>query len=327
LTPRTAHSTTTRRSVGVAVVSYNSADALSASLPLLIAEDGLELVVVDNASQDKSVLVAEASGAEIVRLDQNMGFAYGCNRGADALRDRCDWLAFVNPDVEISGRELLRLASEAPGDLVALTPNLVDHDGVPQRAVARPEPTVGQLALRFLLSARCEYKARRMYTSFRRQKDRYFDTPVLSGACLLVRADAFYEVGGFCEAYFFNVEDIDLTCRLRWAGGRIAVDRSLEVVHERGHSSSVPEEARILEAVRAMFTFFALHRTRHETLAAGLAMVVGCVLRGLIRLVAGQSSYRVRSPAHAYLLLAGALIEAVRGQRPCPGKIPRPMFV
>ena len=133
-----------------------------------------------------------------------------------------------------------------------------------------------------------------MYESFRRENERYFEAPVLSGACLLVSAEAFYAVGGFCEEYFFNVEDIDLSCRLRWAGGRTVVDRSFAVVHERGHSSSVPEEARILEAVRAMLTFFALHRTRRETAAAGLAMIVGCALRGLIRFAAGRTSYRVR---------------------------------
>lgn len=309
------------------MVAYNSADVLSVSLPPLVAHEGLAVVVVDNSSQDESVAVAEAAGAAVVRLDRNTGFAYGCNRGADALRDGCEWLAFVNPDVEVPGRELVRLAREGPRDVVALTPNLVDHDGVPQRAVARPEPTAGQLALRFLLSARSEYKARRMYNSFRQATDRYFDAPVLSGACLLVRAEAFFAVGGFCEEYFFNVEDIDLSCRLRWAGGRTAVDRSFEVVHERGHSSRVPEEARILEAVRAMLRFFALHRSRRATAAAGLAMVIGCVLRGLVRFAAGQTSYRVRSPARAYLRLGRALVEAVRGGRRCAGEIPRPMFL
>ena len=36
-----------------------------------------------------------------------------------------------------------------------------------------------------------------MYEAYRLDTERYFDAPVLSGACLLVRAEAFYALGGF----------------------------------------------------------------------------------------------------------------------------------
>ena len=73
----------------------------------------------------------------------------------------------------------------------------------------------------------------------------------------------------------------------------MVVDRSLAVIHERGHSSRVPEEARILEAVRAMLSVLrAVIALRRETAAAGLAMVIF-----RLRLCGGwPGSRRVRRP-------------------------------
>ena len=53
-----------------------------------------------------------------------------------------------------------------------------------------------------------------------------------SGACLLVPARRFREVGGFWEAMFLYCEDTDLCWRLRLAGLRIVVCPDARVVHD-----------------------------------------------------------------------------------------------
>ena len=72
-------------SLGVVVVSYNSAADLPGCLEALAAADGIGgIAVVDNVSSDTSreiVRSFDAGGVELVEAPINDGFAGGCNRG------------------------------------------------------------------------------------------------------------------------------------------------------------------------------------------------------------------------------------------------------
>jgi GT2 family glycosyltransferase len=59
----------------------------------------------------------------------------------------------------------------------------------------------------------------------------------VSGSCMLVRRDAFVQVGGFDPRYFMYWEDADLCRRLRSAGWRVRYRPDARVVHTVGQSS------------------------------------------------------------------------------------------
>jgi len=52
-----------------------------------------------------------------------------------------------------------------------------------------------------------------------------------AGMFLAFRSDLFSRLGGFDERYFLYYEDVDLCCRVRLAGFRVAVDPTVRVVH------------------------------------------------------------------------------------------------
>ena len=60
----------------------------------------------------------------------------------------------------------------------------------------------------------------------------------LSGACLLVRWDAFDAIGGFDERYFMYLEDIDFGDRLSRAGWDNLYCPSSVILHDQGHVAS-----------------------------------------------------------------------------------------
>ena len=64
------------------------------------------------------------------------------------------------------------------------------------------------------------------------------DADWVSGAGFLVRRSAFAAVGGFDEAYFMYVEDVDLCWRLHRAGWGVLYVPSARAVHEQGRSTS-----------------------------------------------------------------------------------------
>jgi GT2 family glycosyltransferase len=88
--------------VSVVLVNYKGADDTIACLSGLKLLDwprtDLELVVVDNASDDGSVDRIRDAHPDVVLIasDRNSGFAAGCNRGAAQARGQ--YIAFINND-------------------------------------------------------------------------------------------------------------------------------------------------------------------------------------------------------------------------------------
>ena len=79
------------------VVAHDSADVLPACLAALAGQH-VPAIVVDNASRDASVAVAEAAGARVIRNARNEGYGRANNRGVRAA-EAAEHVLIVNPDV------------------------------------------------------------------------------------------------------------------------------------------------------------------------------------------------------------------------------------
>jgi len=80
-----------------------------------------------------------------------------------------------------------------------------------------------------------------------------------SGACMLMRTDAFRELGGFDEDYRLHCEDLDLMYRLREAGWRILYVPLATAVHVQGVSSASRPFWVHRQKHRGLSRFFRLH--------------------------------------------------------------------
>jgi N-acetylglucosaminyl-diphospho-decaprenol L-rhamnosyltransferase len=272
--------------VGVVVVSRDSSSRLSVLLPHLL-DAFTQVVVVDNNSKDDSVEIATAAGARVLRMPTNAGYSAACNAGARLLGSSVNWLAFVNPDVVLSAENLRALTTDVPNDIWALAPLTVAPNGGPVADVARPAPTPWFVAAMYMGLTRSEAPVAGLKDN---RDDRYYFADVLSGSCLLIRQDRFNAVGGWDEAFFFNCEDIDICVRLAAAGGRIAIDKTVQVTHEKGQSSSdASGEARRLECARAYATYFQIHGSRWDTTLVAATAYSGCLARHVVEQLQGRS--------------------------------------
>ncbi len=121
--------------VSVLVVSYNRAEALRRCLTALEASEGrevIEIIVVDNGSQDESAAVpAEFPKVTSLRLPRNFGLTKALNI---AMRTaKAELLLFLNPRTEVAPKTiatLLRVLGEH-ADAVAAAPKLTAPDGSP----------------------------------------------------------------------------------------------------------------------------------------------------------------------------------------------------
>jgi GT2 family glycosyltransferase len=219
--------------LSVVVVTHNSRAEVAAALPALCGQlaAGDELVVVDNASADGTLdAVREiAPGAVVVETGHNAGFAAAANAGARAASG--DILVFLNPD-----------ATPAPGFVEAIRAG--DGDawmGLVTAEGGRIVNTSGGV-LHFTGIAWAGEAGAPAPGTLR-------DPAFLSGACLALPRDAFARVGGFSDAYFMYHEDVDLSLRLRLAGGRLGVEPAAVVDHDYEFAKG-PAKWRLLERNR-----------------------------------------------------------------------------
>ncbi len=225
--------------IAAIVVSYQSATTLDDCLHRLRRAEGVvEIRVVDNASTDGSLEIAQRHAVADARLrfianPDNPGFAVACNQGA--ADSHAPWLAFVNPDCLVEADSLARMRDHAihndPGQIGApllVGADLVDEAGVRDRAARRRDPDFkGMLASPRAAPLGIDVDA----TAALQAVD------AVSGALMLLPRALFDRVHGFDERYRLHAEDLDLCRRVREAGATVACVNDVRVVHVRGVSS------------------------------------------------------------------------------------------
>ncbi|MDQ4088914.1 MAG: glycosyltransferase family 2 protein [Actinomycetota bacterium] len=246
------------RSVSAVIVSYNSAAYLPDCLRSLRSEGVSSVVVVDNASSDGSVAVVQADdpAATVLETGANLGFGTAANQGVAATAG--EYVLILNPDTVVEPGTVKALADalDRDPDLAVVGPRIENLDGTLYPSVRRfPNLTVafGHAFLGLVWPAN---PFTRRYRMLDWDHDRAAaDVDWVGGACFLARRTAFEMVGGFDEAYFMYVEDVDLCWRLGQAGWRVGYEPGGRVVHALGGSSRSVPYRMIAEHHRSLLRF------------------------------------------------------------------------
>jgi GT2 family glycosyltransferase len=180
-----------------------------------------ELIVVDDASSDSTAELLASYGEAIrtLRLERNEGFARAGNRGA-ALADG-EAIVFLNNDTE-----------PRPGWLAALADHAAAHPAAavigarllyPSGAIQHAGVAIGQDGYPHNLYAGFPPDHPAVARSRRLQ--------AVTGACMLVRREAFEAAGGFDAGFLNSLEDVDLCLRIGEAGGEVHYCAEAIVTH------------------------------------------------------------------------------------------------
>lgn len=269
-----------RDRVAAVVVNYKALEHLIACIDSLTGQVS-RVVVVDNHSLDGSAeAVAGREGVTFIDTGANLGFGTAANRGVAACRE--EYVLVANPDLVMAPGAVAALvaALDAEGSIGVVGPRIHTPDGrlypsarqFPDLVTAMGHGALGLLRPDNRFSRR--YHLAEASTADPRRDRTYVDW--VSGTCMLVRRRAFEAVGGFDEAYFMYVEDVDLCWRLHAHGWRVAYEPAAEVTHEIGVSSRRVPYRMILEHHRSLWRFarrttVGARRASLPLVAAGLA--------------------------------------------------------
>jgi N-acetylglucosaminyl-diphospho-decaprenol L-rhamnosyltransferase len=194
----------------VVVPTWNGRGLLERCLPTLVEQPGVaRLVVVDNGSTDGTaeMLAERFPSAQVVALAENRGFARAVNAGIAA--GGAEHVVLVNNDVECD-----------PGFVAALSGALARDPGAGMAAgllltPGRKRVDSYGVELDRTLAAFPRFAGVRWPAALH---ERGLALP--SGGAAAYRRDALAAAGGFDEALFAYMEDVDLGLRLAGAGWR-----------------------------------------------------------------------------------------------------------
>jgi GT2 family glycosyltransferase len=213
----------------VVIPNWNGAKWLPGCLDAIAAQTrpADEVIVVDDASRDDSVAVAQGHplAPTVLALERNGGFGRAVNHGIRAAS--ADAVALVNVDVALAA------------DWLERTVRALEHDAqaaaVATKMVAMEDPGILDDTGDFLRrDGAAEQRGR-----FRRDQGLWDEPEEVWGACAgaaLFRRDAVLGIGGVEERFVMYLEDVDLALRLRLAGWRCRYEPVLALHH--GASSS-----------------------------------------------------------------------------------------
>ncbi len=211
--------------VSVIVLNYNGEKFIKNCLDSLkeinYDKNSHEIIVVDNASKDKSpeIIKSYVPWIKFVETGKNLGYAGGNNAGVDVAKG--EYVVFLNPDTVVDREWLNELvkAIESDGELGACSSKVLYHDNSGKIntiggfwSVLGVSGSVGE-------GKDGETVSDAVYT--------FYPT----GSSMIMKKKIYIDVGKFDNDYFLYCEDPDIGWRLWDSGYKIALAPQSKVYH------------------------------------------------------------------------------------------------
>ena len=220
--------------IAVVILNWNGKKMLERYLSnvLTYSQEDATVVVADNASTDDSVewLRQHHPDVPLIVLEKNWGFADGYNQALAHIE--AEYYVLLNSDVEVTHHWLTPLVEfmDSHADVAACQPKLLavhDHDSFEYAGACGG----------FIDRYGYPFCRGRIFDTVEQDNGQY-DTAAevlwATGACLMVRSNDYWEVGGLDGRFFAHNEEIDLCWRLRQRGRKVYCLPDSQVYHVGG---------------------------------------------------------------------------------------------
>jgi GT2 family glycosyltransferase len=235
--------------VATVIVAWNGAQHLTACLESVPSD--CDIVVVDNASTDSTAAIAREHAArrslELLSAGENLGFTRGANLGLRHLleRQQHELILLLNQDAQLRPDCISAL-----GELAARSPKA----GAIGAKILYPDGQTlqhagGRLELPRLIGVHQGH-----HSDDHRRYPTTDDVDFVTGAVMMLRAEALREVGVFNEIFSPGYyEDVELCDRLRAAGWSVFYCAEAVALHVESASFRDPFQRQLLHHRNRLF--------------------------------------------------------------------------
>ncbi len=284
----------------VVILNWNGRQHLEQFLPSVVAHtpQQVRIIVADNGSTDDSVafLAQHYPAIEIIRLEQNYGFAEGYNRALEQVD--AEFFILLNSDVEVTAGWVEPLVATLSNNrsVAAVAPKLRSYGN-------RDHFEYAGAAGGYIDVLGYPFCRGRILSTLEQDKGQYDTAQEVfwaSGAAFCCRADVFRMLGGFDADFFAHMEEIDLCWRMQLQGYKIMVEPHSTVYHLGGGTMPNESPRKLYLNYRNNLSMLFKCAPTWQRILVAVARPVADMLSALIYLLRGDKA------------LAKATVEAYR---------------
>ena len=219
--------------VAVVILNWNGKSFLEKFLPIVIKySSNAQIIVADNQSSDDSVsfLRQHFPDVRIIINPSNDGFSTGYNLALKQVE--AEYYVLLNSDVEVTEKWIEPIIDlmDSNKQIAACQPKILDYN---HKTTFEYAGAAGG----FMDKYGYPFCRGRIFNSLEEDKGQYNNSTEVfwaTGACMFVRAEAFWKVGGFDDDYFAHMEEIDVCWRMKNIGYQTYVEPKSHVYHVGG---------------------------------------------------------------------------------------------
>ncbi len=281
--------------LSIIIVNFNVKEFLLNLLATIHAASkniSIEIIVVDNASDDGSVEVLSEKypGVKLIANKINVGFGAANNQAMKIAKGK--YFLLLNPDTIVREDTFDKMISffKSTPDAGIAGCRVLNPDGTLQLACRRsfPGPWTSFTKVTGLSALFPKSRIFARYNLTYLDENKTYEVDAVSGAFLMLSREVYEKIGGFDERFFMYGEDLDLCYRAQKSSFKIYYLHTTEIIHYKGESTkrSSLDETKIF--YNAMHLFVRKHLSS--------SFIVESILQAAIifrKLVAFANVYRL----------------------------------
>lgn len=271
---------------GIVIVTYNSGSVIKDCLKSLLANSypNMEVVVVDNASSDKTVQTIRThfKNVYIVENKKNVGFGSANNIGIKyLLKKNCDFFLLLNPDTIPSPTLIKKLVSIFENnDRVGVAGCIINYANNHKKI---------WFAGGYFNRLFCFTRHRHMNQLLNRANVKSGKVDFITGACMMISSKVIKNVGFIPEEYFLYFEDVFFCQKIKEKGFSSYLLAESLISHHVSTSTGIRETNK-MTPLRAYF------------FARNPLLYINGNMKGYLKLTGFIGQFFIRFPFYSYIV-------------------------
>ncbi len=289
--------------VSIIIVNYNVEAFLLKCLFSIFNTKGkldVEVIVVDNASDDNSVDLIRNKFPQVIILENkiNIGFPAANNQALQIAKG--EFIFLLNPDTELieDSISVLKVFLESSDEVDIAAPQLLNSDGSVQDSIFR-FPRLRYIVAEMLYM---ESLTKSKYYPDKNFK-KCFEVNSASGAALFFRKKLIDKIGQLNEKLFW-IEDIDFCFRTVKSGGKVYYVPLTRIIHYSGQSAKKNYNISISSQVINKIKFYKVHGNTLELFLVYFISLINVLVRFIFFSILSpfKRIYSLKMSAYMYTL-------------------------
>lgn len=230
--------------IAIVIINYkgleNTLDCLDSLRKMDINEYDVDLIVVENGSQDGSAeALSNLKDIQLISSQINLGFSGGANLGIKhALKRDANFVMIVNNDVTVDKLLIKNIMSATKVGQI-ISPKIYFASGFEFHKRYK-KSDLGKVI--WYAGAKIDWQNIigihiGVDEIDNGQFNKRHEIDLATGACMLTKAEVFEKIGLFDEKYFLYLEDMDFCTRAKQAGFKIIFEPKAVLWHKNAASS------------------------------------------------------------------------------------------